>query len=533
MNLLSKSLYLQYLQCPRLLWLSSNTPAVIPLPSVVDLHRMAEGRKVEKMAQRLFDKYQCYHDNEFEAMVAEAEKDLNNPDAGDVFFNTVAKSGRLVAEMDILHTTRDHLLNIFEVKSSSEVKDEYLHDIAFQRYVAMKSGLDMGESSIITINTDYLRQGSVDVSSVSGLFRITDVSGEVDDLMPSTEKNIHEALMIMDLPECPEPKIGKHCDDCPLADTPDGCFSHIHSEPCNPFTLYRIPKKRAWGWYEDGILKNTDIPPTYPLTDKQRIQIKAEKTEKPHIDKGAVRSFIDGLEYPLHYLDFETFSPAIPMFQHSSPYQQIPFQFSLHIQTAPEQDPKDIQHHSWIWDGNGDPRLEQLKRLEGLLGKEGSIVVYNAQFERMILRQAVKISPEHEDWLTGILDRFVDLLEPFRAFNYYHPAQHGSASIKSVLPALTGKSYEGMDISNGAMASVQFVRVMFGDGKKDRALVMRQLEEYCGLDTMGMVEIVGRLRGMTQRKLAPQKDKPTRSEPVNSGPKGRGFKSRRPDHLYF
>jgi len=495
MKVLSKSLYLNF-HCPRLLWLSANTPAVIPLPSETDLYRMAEGKKVEKLAQRLFDQYQYRHENEFEAMAAEAEKDLHNPDSGDVFFNVVAKSGRLVAEIDILHTTRDHLLNIYEVKSSSEVKPEYLHDIAFQRFVAQKAGLDIGECALITLNSKYLRQGSVDVSSGQGLFKITDVSGEVDDLMPSTAKNITEALRIIDLPSPPDTPIGLKCKDCPLADSPDGCFSHILAEPCNPFTLYRIPSKRAWGWYGQGILKNSDIPIDYPLTEKQKIQIKAERTGKPYINKGAVSDFIGRLSYPLYYLDFETIAPAIPLLQNSSPYQQIPFQFSLHIQTAPNQNPCQIAHHSWIWDGDGDPRLELLNRLAGLLGTAGSIIVYSAQFERMILRQAMKISPEHTDWLTGILDRFIDLLEPFRSFSYYHPAQKGSASIKDVLPALTGKSYETMDISNGKMASTEYMRVMFGAGKDDRDKVISQLEEYCGLDTMGMVEIVGRLRGM-------------------------------------
>ena len=385
-------------------------------------------------------------------------------------------------------------MDIQEVKSATSIKDENLHDIAFQRYVAGKAGLDIGECALITVNSSYLRQGSGDVL---GLFTITDVSGEVEDLMPSTAKNITEALRVMDLPECPSSPASSHCDGCPLADIPDGCHKHILAEPCNVFSLYRIPSKRAWGWYGQGILKNTDIPTDYPLTDKQRIQIEAERTGLPYINKGAVSSFYDQLEYPTYYLDFETFAPAIPILQNSTPYQQIPFQYSLHIQTATDQNTKDISHHSWIWDGNGDPRVELLNRLAGLLGSVGSIVVYNAQFERMILRQAVNVSPALEDWLTGILDRFIDLLEPFRSFQVYHPEQHGSASIKAVLPALTGKGYEGMGISNGTMASTEYMRVMFAEaGRKDRDLVISQLEEYCGLDTFGMVEIVARLREM-------------------------------------
>jgi len=456
------------------------------------------------MARRLFpDGTLIDHGNGLDATLGESRSALHAPSCGDVVFRPVVMHGRLVAEMDIVLANREGRLDLYEVKSGSDIKGEYLPDIAFQRHVAGKAGLDICESAVITINTDYLRQGSVDPS---GLFRIMDVTGDVEDLLKTMGKDIAEALRIMDSPDCPDTPIGQHCDGCPLADTPDGCHKRIHDEPCNVFTLYRLQTKRAWGWYGQGILKNSDIPADYPLTEKQRIQIKAEATGEPHINRGQIRAFFNQMEFPLHFLDFETFAPAIPILQNSTPCQQIPFQYNLHIQTAPGQDPKDIRHHSWIWDGGGDPRIELLGRLEGLLGQKGSIIVYNAQFERMILRQAVVVSPEHVDWLAGILDRFVDLLEPFRSFHYYHPGQHGGASIKAVLPVLTGKSYEGMEISNGMMASMEFMRVMTGEaGKKDRQKVMERLEEYCGLDTWGMVEIVGRLEELSGASTRPER----------------------------
>ena len=272
------------------------------------------------------------------------------------------------------------------------------------------------------------------------------------------------------------------------------CWKKVWAKDDNIFTLTGLRAEKKWGLYNEGFLRTTQIPKNYLLNDKQEIQVKADRQGKPHIDPKAIQPFFNRLEYPLHFLDFETFNPAIPMFDGSSPYQQIPFQFSLHIQEKPN---GKVKHHSWIWNGSGDPRQELLSRLKGLLGREGSIIVYNAQFEKMILKQSVKaakVVPSYDNWLQGILDRFVDLLEPFRAFHYYHPDQHGSASIKSVLPVLTGKSYDDMEISNGGMASTEYMRVMFtAEGKKDRSKVFKQLEEYCGLDTMGMVEILGKL----------------------------------------
>ena len=272
------------------------------------------------------------------------------------------------------------------------------------------------------------------------------------------------------------------------------------SKDDNIFTLTGLRSERKWGLYNEGVLRTIKVPKNYKLNGKQEIQIEADRTGKPKIEPKPIQTFCNRLQLPLYFLDFETFNPAIPMFEGSSPYQQLPFQYSLHVQDKPDQKPKSIKHHSWIWEGEGgnsDPREELVKRLKGLLGKEGSIIVYNAQFEKMILKQAAKTYPAYESWLQGILDRFVDLLEPFKAFHYYHPDQHGSASIKSVLPVLTGKGYDDMEISNGGMASTEYMRVMFTnkteEGKKDRSKVFKQLEEYCGLDTMGMVEILGKL----------------------------------------
>jgi len=318
-------------------------------------------------------------------------------------------------------------------------------------------------------------------------------------------KNLTAAGTILSSP-LPDTSIGCHCSspyECSLMPL---CWKKVLKNDDNIFSLTGLRAERKWGLYNEGVLRTTQVPQNYKLNGKQEIQIEADKRGKVHIDPKPIKKFVIQLKYPLYFLDFETFNPAIPMFEGSSPYQQIPFQYSLHVQDAPSQKPHKTAHHSWIWNGNDgeggnsgkrDPREELLARLKGLLGKEGSIIVYNATFEKMILKQAAKASPQHEDWLGGILDRFVDLLEPFRAFHYYHPAQHGSASIKSVLPVLTGKGYDNMDISNGGMASTEYMRVMFTEeGAKDRSKVLKQLEEYCGLDTMGMVKILTKLKGI-------------------------------------
>jgi hypothetical protein len=244
--------------------------------------------------------------------------------------------------------------------------------------------------------------------------------------------------------------------------------------------------------FGDGIIRLSDIPDHVDLTDRQAIQRKVALTGQPHIDRKALASFLKLLKYPVGYLDFETFNTAIPLFDGLRPYQQVPFQFSLHRQPAPGTRP---EHHTFLADGRGDPRPEFLNRLRDCIGDKGSVVVYNAKFEKGVLDRLANTFPKHAGWIDGVKARIIDLLEPFQSFDYYDPKQHGTASIKAVLPVLTGRSYADLEIQEGGQASLEYLRVHFGEvPEAERRKVREQLERYCGQDTEGMVWIVDALR---------------------------------------
>ncbi|MBA7591689.1 hypothetical protein ES708_33849 [subsurface metagenome] len=235
-----------------------------------------------------------------------------------------------------------------------------------------------------------------------------------------------------------------------------------------------------------------DIPDDYKLTEKQSIQKTCEISGQPYVDKDAIKNFFSSLQYPIYYLDFETINPAVPMFDGTRPYQAIPFQFSLHVVSDRK---ASAEHFPFLTDSSGDPRLTFLAELKKVLGDSGSIVVYNQGFEEAILKELAIVFPEYDDWITGIRGRLADLLQPFRNFYYYHPQQKGSASIKKVLPALTGISYDGMEIPNGSEASIKFYTVTYGEAtEEERHKVRADLEKYCALDTEGMIWIVEKLR---------------------------------------
>jgi hypothetical protein len=150
-----------------------------------------------------------------------------------------------------------------------------------------------------------------------------------------------------------------------------------------------------------------------------------------------------------------------------------------------------LEHDAFLADGRIDPRPLFLNRLHDCIGTKGSVVVYNAPFEKSVLDKLAEAFPEHARWIKNVKSRIIDLLEPFQKFHYYHPNQHGSASIKSVLPVLTGRSYADLEIQEGGQASLEFLRVHFGDVTDDeRRKVRQQLEQYCGQDTEGMIWIV-------------------------------------------
>jgi hypothetical protein len=290
----------------------------------------------------------------------------------------------------------------------------------------------------------------------------------------------------------PEIQIGPHCDNpytCPLH---DHCWSFLPE--ASVFTLYRGGKK-SFKLLKQGVQHLENIPADFPLTDNQAIQRAALLAGKPHVDRPALAAFLSQIEYPASFLDFETIGTAIPLFDETSPFQQIPFQFSLHILRQPVAKSRfDPVHRQFLAEGTVDPRAEFMRQLRDALPVTGSVVAYNASFEIGRLNECCELLPEFKPWLKKVTPRIVDLLLPFRGFRYYHPQQHGSASMKAVLPVMTGQGYENLAIQEGGAASREFLRVTFGKvDEEERRRVRQQLNEYCGLDTMGMVQIVREL----------------------------------------
>jgi hypothetical protein len=330
-----------------------------------------------------------------------------------------------------------------------------------------------------------VKDGEIDPK---GLFNIHDITNEVEEASSGIQDRIENILEVIQQEKCPEMIIGPHCREpyeCPLTD----CWDSLPEG--NVFTLYYGGKK-SFELYDNGIITIGEIPDDYNLNGKQRIQQACVASGQPYIDDEAISGFLSSLEYPLYYLDFETIGPAVPLFDGTRPYQNIPFQFSVHLVKDEQSLPV---HHSYLTSGKDDPRPAFLTELQKIIGDSGSIIVYHKGFEEGILRDLAVAFPEYGDWINQVCSRLVDLLVPFRNFNYHHPAQKGSNSLKAVLPSITGKGYEDLRINDGQIASINFLAATYGDMPEEEKLqVLENLEAYCGRDTEGMIWIVEKLR---------------------------------------
>lgn len=478
--LLTKSKFLCGMQCPVLLWVSINDKDRLPEAGLSTQHKFDQGQLVGEISKQWFPTGIDIPYGSFEDSVKQTKELLTK---GVPLFEASIMVDGLYSRADILVPIGEQW-DVYEVKSATAVKEVNVWDVSFQKYVYEKAGLKIRNCYLMFINNEYVRRGKIDARQ----FLKTEEM-EVLDL----EDKINEMKEILRSSSCPDQRISKKCKSpytCPIIDE---CWRFLPEH--NVFTLSRGGKK-SWNLFDEGILDIKDIPEDYKLTPKQKIQRKGEVV----VSKSEIKQFLDTLTYPLYFLDFETFSTAVPLFEGTKPYQRMPFQFSLHI----VQQDGNLTHLDFLADENGDPRLSFLKSLKKGLEGMGSIVVYNQSFEKSVLKELARDFPEYSDWVDIVLENVVDLLDPFKNFHYYNPVQQGSASIKRVLPALTGKSYSDLEINNGEDASLGYLYSHYGDIKgnlptnEEKEKIRQDLLEYCRLDTEGMVWIVERLRALSE-----------------------------------
>jgi len=467
----------------KLLWVSINDAARLPAYNATTQHVFDQGHMIGALAQQLYAGGIRLEQENTGTNLREttASLKLRKP-----LFEAAFSGNRLYCRVDILNPSGGEAWDIVEVKSTNDVKDEHLYDVAFQRHCCQLNGVKINHCHIMHLNREYVKQGDIDSQQ---LFVTEDVTDQLAEFSDGLETRIAEMLAVIDSDECPETAIGRHCNAPYSCLLQEGCWKHLPEH--HVMTLYS-GKKLGEDLMAQGILDISNIPEDTKLNDKQRIQKECVVCGQPHIDTEEIKKFLKSLKYPLYFMDFETFATGVPIYDGTSPYLNIPFQFSLHVITKPG---AMVEHYEFLAEGKDDPRPAFLTQLKQDIGPKGSILVYYAAFEKSRLKELAGAFPEYKEWVDTINERIVDLNVPFRDFSYYHPQQLGSSSLKHVLPALTNISYDDLEIGEGTTASLKFMEAAFGDVSEEECQKVRNdLRIYCGQDTGGMIDILKKLQ---------------------------------------
>ena len=489
-HLLSKSSYIKGLQCEKHLYLYKHYYEEMDDLSEMQKAIFKRGTNVGELAQTLFPGGEVAASGNppnYDEALKKTNKLISNDK--EVIYEAAFQFDQVLAIADILVKEKEGW-KIYEVKSSTSVSETYLNDAALQYYVISNLGLKIKDFSVVYINNQYVRNGKLELEK---LFIKESVLKLILPLQKTVRANIDRFKKVISQRNIPMIDIGEHCHSPYTCGFFNYCRKHIPADSIFDFSGMHLNKK--YELYKNGIIKMEDVPDNYPLNKNNKLQLNVYKSGKPVIDSKAINNFLEGLDYPLYFMDFESFQPAVPLFDNSKPYQQIPFQYSVHFKESKK---SKLKHFEFIADSGIDPRI---KFIEGLLKDTnyngGDVIVYNKAFEITRLKEIARDFPKYADDIEKLIIRVKDLMIPFQKKYYYAPEMRGSYSIKAVLPALLPElSYKDLVINEGGLASIAYESLQTETDLMKIAEIKQQLFEYCKLDTLAMVEILKKLEAL-------------------------------------
>lgn len=487
---ITKSKYVTYCQCEKALWLKANKPEL----EVVKNEAVFEtGTEVGKLARGIFGDY----------IDVTVKKDDGSLDIGAMLNNTIDEINKgtdviceaafsyndeYYAAVDILRKQDDGYA-IYEVKSStSEEKVQYYQDIAFQKWLLEKCKINVTGTYIICINNEYVFDEKLEIDK---LFSINDVSKEIKNYYNVVENESKNALSVINSSNEPNKCISINC----FKPYSCGFFDYCTKDKPNPsvFDLYRMNKEKMVELYNRGKVSFENLK-NEKLSEKQSVQVNCYLKNTEVIDKGKIKAFLDTLTYPLYFLDFETMQFAIPMYKGTKPYQQIPFQYSLHYRDNIN---GELKHKEFLAISGEDPRRSLAEQLVKDIPSDKCVLAYNMGFEKGRIKEMAAAFDDLNEHLLKIQDNIKDLLIPFQNIAYYKPSMNGSFSIKSVLPSLfpddPSLNYHNLEnVHNGTEAANLFPKIK-DLNIEEQKIARESLLKYCGLDTYAMVKVLDKL----------------------------------------
>jgi len=484
---LSKSTFIRGLQCEKSLYLykkhyNLKDPTSPFLQAIFD-----QGNSVGILAQSLFPGGADASPESHFKVYDSVGKTKSFLDQGEkiIYEATFFHDGVIVA-LDVL-VKDSQGWKAYEVKSSTSVSETYVKDAAIQYFTIVNSGIYLKDISIVYINNQYVREEKLKIDE---LFTVESVKDRVLEYLPVIPNEVSRLKRVIEKTSAPDVEIGIHCSKPYPCDFKGTCWKNIPEY--SVFNIANLNTKKKFDLYNKGIVTLDQIELSESqLSPNQILQVQSEIDGTSYIDQDQIKKFTNSLRYPVYYLDFETIGPSIPVFEGSKPYQQLVFQYSLHIQ---EVSGSKVIHKEYLADPKEDPRIKFTEQLISDCGVSGDILVYNISFEKGKLQDLIETFPNYSVQLQNIISRLKDLMVPFQKKWFYTPEMRGSYSIKQVLPALVPElSYNDLEINEGGNASNTFLSMVNGTFKGNELQVRKNLLEYCKMDTYAMVKILEKL----------------------------------------
>jgi CRISPR/Cas system-associated exonuclease Cas4 (RecB family) len=482
---LSKSKITSFEQCPKRLWLQTHRAELAELDAGAEA-RFAAGHEVGDAACALCPGGVMIEAEPDLAAALQRTQDLISASAqAPLFEATFAHDGVLV-RVDIMEPDGLGGWHVAEVKSSTSRKDYHVADLATQLWVLREAGVQVSSAAIRHLNNQFFL---TEEGSYHGAFVDTPSLEDAKPLALKRPKLIAEIRSVLGSEE-PARDLGDHCYDPFPCEFVAYCSRDLETARYPVSSLPRTGRQLAAKWAEHGIVELEDVPPgSFTNAVHARIH-EATLSGIPYHDVEGARRIIGDWAYPRTYLDFETIAFALPRWLGTKPWEQVPFQFSAHIEDRAGQ----ITHREFLSLDGKDPRRACAEALVAQIPEDGTVIAYNAAFERTcILRLAERFSDLAED-LKAIAARIVDLL-PVTREHWYHRDQGGSWSIKAVIPTIpTASTYDELDVGDGSAAQMAYLEAINpGTWPKRRQHLEQGLKAYCAKDTFAMIEVLRHL----------------------------------------
>lgn len=496
----SKTDYILFRECPNNAWYKIHDPELYYNSKLSEFEKaiIETGNDVERKAREFFPTGVLIRGRETEAQQLTQEYISKQEET---LFQPIFENDGFLAAIDVLKfDSETKAYSVYEIKATNEIdeKDHY-YDLAFQVILLKKMGFKIASANLMHLNSKYVRSGELDIIK---LFEIQNVTSEIEGIAEEVADGMDKALKYLSTPEAPK---GSCC--CVYKGRSKHCSTFKHSNPKVPeysvHDIARIGSSKA-KLQELADVQAFDlhkIPEHIKLSEIQQNQVDAHVHDRVLTQKSRIAEELSGLSFPLYFVDYETFPSAIPRFDGFSPYQQIPFQYSLHVLHEGDTEPK---HFEFLHTGSDNPSFSFGDSLRRNIGGKGSVIVWSKKFECKINNDLAIRMPEFKAFMDSVNARVYDLMDIFSKQHYVHKDFRGSTSIKYILPVLVPElSYKKLGIQEGGTASQRWNELTTGAiSDVEKKKIADDLREYCKMDTYAMYQIWKHLTELIEKSAS-------------------------------